>query len=690
MKRIVVGAGELNQTPMDWVGNKHNILDAIHEASRKGVGLLCLPELCLTGYGCGDRFTSPDLQRRAWRFLTAIANEMPEGIYATVGLPVRFNNAIFNGTALISHRKIHGIRCKMKLAGDGIHYEDRWFTAWQPGVMATLKTDVGDLPIGDIFFAIAGIKVGFEVCEEAWGAERPGAKLAANGVDIILNPSASHFAFGKVVIRRRWVEEGSRAFGAAYVLANLLGLEADRAIFDGGGMVATEGHLVAAGPRMRFDPVRVTTAVIDVEANRRGQMRTASFAPALTNASNCIPITQPIPEMKGDSLRNSRFRLEAWETSADVKHEEFYRAMTLALFDYSRKCKSNGFVVSLSGGADSAACASFVYLMVGRILDEQGSNFLSRAYPGAKLPSVQDTTGLSRKQYPRAYVRSLLTTAYQATKNSGDVTKHAAAILAEALGSEHHELYVEPIHGEYVRLVEHALGRPLTWETDDLTLQNIQARVRAPSIWMFANIKNALLLATSNRNEADVGYASMDGDTAGSLSPIAGVDKPYVRAFLKWLEEMGPEATLSDPGSHYRIPAMASVNVQQPTAELRPGATQTDEDDLMPYDVLTAIELAAIRDLKAPVEVLQTVMPEFHYSRAQMAAWVDRFFRLWCRNQWKRERYAIAFHFDDLNVDPKSWCRFPALSGGFDMELEELKAYVSRADAGLDTSSVEA
>ena len=73
--------------------------------------------------------------------------------------------------------------------------------------------------------------------------------------------------------------------------------------------------------------------------------------------------------------------------------------------------------------------------------------------------------------------------------------------------------------------IEHALGRELTWQTDDLALQNIQARVRAPGIWLLANVQNCLLLTTSNRSEASVGYCTMDGDTAGSISPIAGVDK---------------------------------------------------------------------------------------------------------------------------------------------------------------------
>ena len=224
----------------------------------------------------------------------------------------------------------------------------------------------------------------------------------------------------------------------------------------------------------------------------------------------------------------------------------------------------------------------------------------------------------------------------------------------------------------YVSAVEQTIGRRLAWETDDIALQNIQARVRAPSVWLLANIKNALLLSTSNRSEAAVGYATMDGDTCGGLSPIAGIDKAFLLDWLCWLETMGPA------GLH-PVPALAAVNRMQPTAELRPpSACQADESDLMPYRVLDAIERVAIRDKQPPVEVFRFLRPQFsQYSTAQLQLWIERFFRLWCRNQWKRERYAPSFHLDDENLDPKTWCRFPILSGGFEQELAELQEYVA-------------
>ncbi|HEX7378670.1 MAG TPA: NAD+ synthetase, partial [Pirellulales bacterium] len=83
---------------------------------------------------------------------------------------------------------------------------------------------------------------------------------------------------------------------------------------------------------------------------------------------------------------------------------------------------------------------------------------------------------------------------------------------------------------------------------------------------------------------------------------------------------------------------------------------------------------AAIRDKYTPLEVFWRVRARFgQHTAGQLAIWVERFFRLWCRNQWKRERYAPSFHVDDENLDPKTWCRFPILSGGYERELEELR-----------------
>ena len=252
------------------------------------------------------------------------------------------------------------------------------------------------------------------------------------------------------------------------------------------------------------------------------------------------------------------------------------------------------------------------------------------------------------------------------------MTDTAATDLASALRAQHIRLDVDPMVESYVAAVSRQIGRELNWESDDIALQNIQARARAPGVWLLANLRNALLLSTSNRSEAAVGYATMDGDTCGGLSPIAGIDKAFLRHWLRWMCDTGPQGIGS-------VAALDAVVRQVPTAELRPQeAGQTDEADLMPYEVLDWIERAAIRDKHGPVDVLKMMRVEFPtFADNQLATWIERFFRLWARNQWKRERYAPSFHLDDENLDPKTWCRFPILSGGFDAELAEMRELIT-------------
>src|SRR4029077_20963204 len=190
----------------------------------------------------------------------------------------------YNAAALLVDGKLAGFVAKQFLAGDGIHYEPRWFKAWPAGEVDVLERTAPDgsihrFPIGDLLFDVGDIRVGFEICEDAWVANRPGTDLSLRGADILLNPSASHFAFGKFAVRQRFVIEGSRAFGVAYLYANLMGNEAGRVIYDGGGLIASAGELLARGRRFSFHDVELTSALVDIDTNRREQARRGSNRP---------------------------------------------------------------------------------------------------------------------------------------------------------------------------------------------------------------------------------------------------------------------------------------------------------------------------------------------------------------------------------------------------------------------------
>jgi NAD+ synthase (glutamine-hydrolysing) len=683
MKLVKAAVACVNQTPFAWDENFAHLRAAVEQARGEGVTLLCLPELAITGYGCEDVFFMDGLPDSAFAQLEALAS-LTAGMVVAVGLPVYHEKALYDAAALLVDGRIAGFAVKQFLAGDGIHYEPRWFKPWPAGEVDVIERASADgtvrrYPIGDLLFDVGDIRIGFEICEDAWVANRPGTDLALRGADILCNPSASHFAFDKFAVRQRFVIEGSRAFGVVYLYANLMGNEAGRVVYDGGGLVASNGELAARGRRFSFADVELTSAVVDIDTNRREQARRGSNRPRhgaedlVVECAFVWPARRPEPRAAPSP---------SWEDRPGVREEEFTRAVALGLWDYLRKSRAQGYVVSLSGGADSAACAVLVSLAIGLAFHELGTGGVLQQLPACRrlhevIEAVIEAGG--GPDALTAAVGALLACAYQPTEHSGPVTRHAAEQIARAIGAEFHVIDVDAQYKAYIASLEAAIGRPLSWATDDVTLQNIQARVRAPSIWMLANIRGAVLLTTSNRSEAAVGYATMDGDTAGGLAPLGGIDKTYLRAWLAWMETEGPVGL--GP-----VRALGLINAQVPTAELRPpdreGKAQTDEADLMPYDLLEAIEDAAIRDKHTPVQVLQELLPRYPETPPHtLAAWIERFFRLWCKNQWKRERLAPSFHLDDRNVDPRSWCRFPILSGGFERELAELRSYLAAGKA---------
>lgn len=660
MRWIRLAAATVNQTPLDWAGNTARIRAALEDARRQGARVVVFPELALTGYGCEDAFHGLALARRAERHLLRLAAEVENEIVG-IGLPIRLHQNLYNCLAILAHGEVKGIIAKRHLPGDGVHYEPRWFRPWPADRRTEILLGGRRVPFGSIVLDFGGVRIGAEICEDAWVPNRPIADLADAGVDIVLGPSASHFSFGKDRLRERIVVEGSRAAGAAYVFANALGNEAGRMIFEGQRVIAAGGKVVARGDLLAFREHAVTVAAVDIDLLRMQRGRTVSMAASATNPA-IVPVAWEWPEddapspaspRNGDGVAKAH---SAWTEGPHRKEEEFARAVALGLFDYLRKSRSGGFVVSLSGGADSAATAALAALAIGLSRKELGEEELARRLPHVRLQHD-------------ALCGGLLDTVYQSSANSSDATRNAAAAVARALGARHAEWNIDSMVDTYRESAEAALGRKLTWEEDDVALQNIQSRARAPGVWMIANVRNALLLATSNRSEAAVGYATMDGDTAGSLSPIAGIDKNYLRYWLRWLAETGPEGI--GP-----IPEVRAVCDLPPTAELRPpDRKQTDEADLMPYDLLDAIERLAIRDRLEPGEILHALEGPWAGKcggREALAEHIRKFFRLWCRNQWKRERYAPSFHLDDENLDPKTWCRFPILSGSFAEELDEL------------------
>ena len=322
MKLIKVGAAVLNLTHLDWVG------DGQPDSHRHRTGT---PEI-------GDLLpfpTMPDRLRmrrrlrlrrhhRGWPRNACGNVPATRGMVVSFGVPILYQNGLFNCACLVADGVIAGFVAKRFLAGDGIHYEPRWFKPWPAGVRSQARS-TGAITLSATFLSLAAM------CESALRfAKMPGWPIGRErrwpSRAWTLSSTRARVILHSANWKREAVRLGrfARTFGASYIYANLFGNEAGRAIYDGGALIAVARRLAAAGPRFSFQEMHVTSAVVDVEAIRMGQARSASFQPQITGSMRpgfMCPLLFLKPIWKRRGLKCPPGKMDRI-----VKEEEFARA----------------------------------------------------------------------------------------------------------------------------------------------------------------------------------------------------------------------------------------------------------------------------------------------------------------------------------------------------------------------------
>jgi NAD+ synthase (glutamine-hydrolysing) len=611
---VRIASSNLNQTPLDWRGNLNNIRESIKIAKDNSVDILCLPELSITGYGCQDLFYHDWFIQKSDDILKEI-RLLTKSITVIVGHPLSFNKKRYNSCCIIRNQKILGFFIKSNLPNDGIHYEKRWFEGWEYGKVDKFNFLNQSYPIGNFQIEYDNnLTLGFEICRDMWDEERPANYIKTKKNLIIFNPIASHYAFKKFDFRKKLVVESSKKFNCTYISVNLLGNESGKVIFEGDTILASEGKLISVNDRFSFK--NISFSKYDIDFN-----------------SQSDKINYESPKI----------------------YDEFIDAFSLGLSDYLFKSNLNGFALSLSGGLDSSSIAILTYEMIKRILEKQGIETLNKKFNLNLIPSGNIHSNIKK------VINKILFTAYQETENSTKETKRSAKILSDFIGSNHFEWSIDSEVKSITEKISNKTSKKYSWEENDITLQNVQARVRSPFIWFIANANNLLLLSTSNRSESSVGYSTMDGDSSGSISPIAGIDKVFIKDLLKYLREK------------YNYTCLDNVLSLKPSAELKPtNKKQFDEDDLMPYNILSEIERCFVKERKSPMEIYNILKRKELSDDESLKKNIKNFFKLLATNQWKRERTAPSFHFDDYSLDASTWFRFPILSNNFKEEIDSL------------------
>ncbi len=679
-----VAALALNTQALGIKSNLERILKAVHEALEQGKSALFVGELCVTGAECEDMFLSPNFIAKAKAELLTFQEQLPADFIVGLGLPQVMQASCFGDSeaflaatsAMSPENESEESSGSAGSAGsvsdadeeDGplassyvlLSKDEIIFTA-----PSKLKMEFGRTDYSTRYFYQAYEFPGFDVIK-GYVAQVGGQKilLAFGDKEFFVGPEmqeymAEHhdeFAFilmsecyGYEVEKSQLMEQEALTLSQIYdlpvVRVNNLGCEGGATIYDGQCLFIDKGEVVARNKLFSFKPYELVT--------------TAS---------------KPMPAI-------GRF-------------DEMLTAVSLGLHDWMCKTHSKGFALSLSGGADSALCATCVVLSqikalldlglngymaelksLGIAFDEKafGDDAVAAAGVGPYDSSL-DSTIIDNliAVLKKHIVPKILVCAYQGSDYSGAVTRTAATKMAECLGATFYQWSISKVVKDYVDTLNGALGYELNWDNDDIALQNIQARSRLPSIWLLANHKNFLLIATSNLSEAAVGYCTMDGDTAGGLSPIAGIGKSTILQINKHIMHDG--IALDGFAQRFKVDAMSYIVAQAPTAELRPGGEQTDEKDLMPYPLLDTIRKLFAQHNLLPEDIaslliahkddeFKNVTTDLGVTTAEdIERCVARFFRFFQRNQWKRERYATGFHIEKDDSSAKSYMRFPVLS----------------------------
>jgi len=506
---------------------------AVHaaHARRAGADLIVFPELTLCGYLPEDL-----LLKRHFIDDNLVALQRAaaacRGITAIVGFVDRKDD-LYNAAAVIDDGQVSLVYHKQYLPNYGVFDEARYF---KPGVVAPV-------------FVKAGIIIGVNICEDLWHAEGPATVQAIGGrADLILNLTASPYHVGKPALREAMLARRSHENGVVIAYTNQVGGQ-DDLIFDGGSLVyGADGRCLARGPM--FEEALMIVDLADwprlegshlstpPDSHRLDPCRRTYRSEALSVPTYFLPDHRP-PRRRGPPTAPAV--VARLSPSAEI-----YRALRLGLSDYVKK---NGFetvVVGLSGGIDSALVATLA-------ADALGADHVVGIFMASRYTA----------------------------KQSGE----DAAALAKRLGIRLISLSIEAAFEAYLATLAPLFsGRP-----PDVTEENLQARIRATILMALANKFGWLLLATGNKSEISVGYATLYGDMAGGFAPIKDLWKTRVYTLARWRNRQGR-------------PIPARILRRPPTAELRPD--QTDEATLAPYAILDPILRAFVEDDKSVSEIV--------------------------------------------------------------------------------------
>ncbi len=561
---VRVAAAQLNTTVGDLAGNTKKIREWIARAREQGVQILVFPELAICGYPPKDLLLKTQFITEQRRYLDEIIPET-KGMFVAAGLVIREGDS-YNAAAVMHDGQLLSFARKVRLPNYRVFDEKRYFRTGE--YLSVYSTDIANL--------------GVLICEDLWRPETV-ANMAAAGVDLILCLSASPFSVGRNLERETLLQSRSQDHGIGLLFCNLIGGQ-DELLFDGRSAIVTPQAQILSLAKAFEEELLIED--IRFEEIHRGRLAVPLQRDTFTSdipgrEQVCVTqskgVTRPVPAAGRSAAKpDVAFLPQRIKKDYDPV-EDAYNALVMGVRDYLHK---NGFqdaVIGLSGGIDSALTAAIA-------TDALGPDHVF----GISMPS----------------------------RFSSQHSKDDAAQLAENLGITYNQFAIEPVFNEYLQMFESIFKD----HPPDITEENLQARIRGNTLMALSNKFGWLVLATGNKSELAVGYATLYGDMCGGLAVIGDVPKTWVYELARYRNRIAgrnwiPENTIIKP----------------PSAELR--EDQLDTDSLPSYDILDGILHAYIERDCSIDEIV-----EYGYSREM----TQRIVNLVDRAEYKRRQAAIV------------------------------------------------
>lgn len=619
MRLIQLAVASINPTVGEVRANVDRMLAMAREMAAAEVTIACFSEQCVGGY--------PPEDLVQWRaFLACQREELERFARATADLPTVFvagiavavGGQIFNCAAVVHRGEILGFVPKEKLPTYNVFYEARTLSRGQAG----LALDADGVPLGDYLFAFDFGTIAVEVCEDVWSPDGPMRRRSYSGAEVVLNVTSSPYRVSVVTTRREMLSTRSADNQVTLVYGNTVGGQ-DGLVFDGGGYVFQNGRRTLDAPRFQEG---WAACVVDLDRTRRMRQEDTTWRRDLELFQQ---EHVPVPAIKARAegadrsglrypppLGDSFFLPAAGEARISPRDEvldDLIQALSLGIADYYRKTGAFRTIgVALSGGRDSMLTLLLAWQAVMRLKMDVGKT---------------------------------LQAFYMPTHFSGEETRDAASTLCRELGVP---LRVVPIEEAFDREVEAAREMLGGAEPTEVTLQNVQARLRSARMWNWANSAGGLFLQTGDMSEKAVGYTTIGGDLEGALSVIANVPKTVVIALLDRFHRL------------YQWEGIARTLATDPGPEL--ASAQTAEAELMPFPVLDACLHLYAGEKLAPAEVaiaLRSLFPDLDAER--LAGWAERFATLFTRSIYKWVQSPLALHVGSLDLDRERALQLPVV-----------------------------